>query len=159
MAESPVPDSVRHETADWARRQQIARHAAEDPFAEATVPIGAGDKQIRMLVLGKSDQLGSTRSVLMENDTIFGFDPVVPEVARHIIQARLGWVLVAPQADFRDGYACCLIQKRKRIKHGSSCLACVLPTDDDILSEKRTHLIRHHQRRPPEAEEDIAGIE
>jgi hypothetical protein len=123
------------------------------------VPIGAGNKQARVLVLGELNQLGSTRSVLMENDPIFNFDPVVPEVARHIIDACLGCILVARQADLRDGYACCLMQKRKRIKHGSSCLACVLPTDDDILGEKRTHLIRHDQRRPPEAEEDIARIE
>ena len=48
--------SVGHETADRARRRQIARHAAEDPFAAATVPIGAGNKQVRMFVLGELDQ-------------------------------------------------------------------------------------------------------
>jgi len=39
-------NSVRHEAADGTCRQQLARHAAEDPLAQATVPIGAGDQQI-----------------------------------------------------------------------------------------------------------------
>jgi hypothetical protein len=54
------------------------------------VPIGAGNKQVRVFVLGELNQLGSARSVPMENDPIFGFDPMVPEVARHIIDACLG---------------------------------------------------------------------
>ena len=48
--------SMGHQAADRRAVEQVARDAAEDPFAQARVAIGAGDDQVRAFLLRSPDQ-------------------------------------------------------------------------------------------------------
>src|SRR5207237_959840 len=54
--------SVRQHAAHAARGQKLVRDAAEDPFAQSTTAVAAGDDQIAALVADEIEQLGGDRA-------------------------------------------------------------------------------------------------
>ena len=93
--------SVRHETTDRARRDKVSGHAAEDPFAEAAVSIGAGHKQIRAFLLGDADQLRSAGSSLLEYDPGAAVDPVQRQITSQVIKMPECGIFLVALASFR----------------------------------------------------------
>ena len=97
--------SVRHETTDRARRDKVSGHAAEDPFAEAAVSIGAGHKQIRAFFLGDADQLRSAGTSLLEYDPGAAVDPVPRQITSQVIKMPECGIFLVALASFDDRYA------------------------------------------------------
>lgn len=55
-----VLGSVRHEAGDRACVEEFARHAAEDPLAEAAMSVGTSDQKVRTFLLRDPEQLRRT---------------------------------------------------------------------------------------------------
>ena len=136
--------SVRHEAADGTCRQQLPRHAAEDPLAQAAVPIGAGDQQIGAFFASDPDQLLRARSLLLQHDFGPAFDAMVREITSYIVEPPQCGLLFARPTCFDNGNARCLLQERKCVPHGSARFARILPPDHDMLGSQRVHSLGHY---------------
>ena len=95
---SPQP-SVRHQTADRAGRQQLPRHAAEDPLAKAAVSIGARDQQ------SAHSPLFRTGALLLEHDLGPVLYAVVRQVSSDIVEPSECGLLIARPTRFDDADA------------------------------------------------------
>jgi hypothetical protein len=78
--------SVRHRATDRTGREQFPCHAAEDPFAEAAVPVGTGGQEVGPLFLIDPDQLGGTRTLLREYDPGSALDAVLGQIIGHVVE-------------------------------------------------------------------------
>jgi hypothetical protein len=120
---------VRHEAADWACRQQLPRHPAEDPLAEAAVSVGAGDQQVGMFFLSAPDQLLRARSLLLQHDFRSAFNAMVRQIAGYVVEPVQCGLLVVRPTRLDNGDARRLFQERKCIPHGSARFARILPAE------------------------------
>ena len=124
---------MRHEATDWARGEQIARNAPENPFAQAAVAIGSSDEQISGLIQRELDQLCSAGSLTMQHDFDSPFDPMVSKIVCHGIKVLLGCGLFACLTYLCYGDARRFVQERKRVLHRTARLAGIFPADDDVV--------------------------
>src|SRR6516162_2906203 len=128
-----IGTSVRHEAADGTFRQQLARHAAKDPLAQAAVSVCAGDQQVRPFLLSDPDQLLSSRSLLLQHDFGPAFDAMVRQITGYVVEPSQCGLLFAWPTCFDNGNARCLLQEWKCVPHGSTRFARILPADHNML--------------------------
>ena len=110
--------------------------------------ISAGHKQIRAFLFGDADHLRSARSSLLKYQFLgAAIDPVPCQMTRvRSSRCRSAVFSSSPlqASTIVTRVAACKI--RKRVVHGPTCLARVLPTDHDVLRSQRTHCIGHDEK-------------
>ena len=139
--------SVRHETADWGTCEQIARHAAENPFAQTAVSIRAGDEQVGAFLLSEFDQLSRAGSFSMKDDPGTTLDAMPCQIAGDVTEPFKRSFLVAGPANFGNRNARRLVQQRKRILDGAPRFAHILPCNYHVFGLQRSDIPRNEERR------------
>ena len=151
--------SMRHQTADRARRKQIAGHPAKDPFVEPAVAVGAGHQQIGSFVLGQADDLIRTRPMGLYFDPAFRLYPVLREITNDVINMMACGIHLVLPAYLHDGYAFGLVKERQRILNRSPRLPRILPSDHDMVGGQGFHCCRYHQERTAGSQDSGANID
>ena len=103
--------SVRKQAAHRTIREQIARDAAEDPFAEPGVPIAACHNQVGTFILHEVKQGIRHRNVDRPGPLIGRADAVAHEVLQHVLEAA-GLFTAFAELDDGDGFG--FLKERKR---------------------------------------------
>src|SRR5579863_8866556 len=95
---------IREQAAHVTALQEIASYAAEYPFAQPRMAIGAGDDQIDTFVLRHIFQLIDDRSFRTQHRTYAHFYSMPQQVSFHILKLRHRRHLLYLLGDFDEGY-------------------------------------------------------
>lgn len=144
--------SVAHQAAAWGAFQEIARDAAEHPFPQPGMAVGARDDQIRVLPQGEPQDLRA--GILLRLQVMDGDVRAVPrEVAGHVVRT----VGLGIGADGRHVDPVRRPQEWQSRRHGPPRCGTVPPRDDDARPRQAREPRRHHQDRPAGLHEDGPG--
>ena len=78
-----------HQAANRTALNEIAGHAAQNPFANLAVPISAGHKQIRSRILRGLNELVCARALFGINDLCIGAETMARQEANDVVDACL----------------------------------------------------------------------
>ena len=118
--------SVRQHATDRARYKKLVRDAAEDPFAQSTVPIAAGHDQIGALILNETQEFGGDRSPCLPPDVVHR-GSMAEKVACGVGKSPFGIGFRFAFADSDKQNLFGPLQKRKCITYGAAALTRVFP--------------------------------
>ncbi len=110
---------MRHQTADWTRRQHIAGCSAKNPFIKAVMTICPGHEQVSPRL--RQTQGSDRRRIHVNFDPRLRLYPVPCQILNDgfdMFSPRIHFVLVA---DFKNSHALGFVQKRQRITNGAPC--------------------------------------
>src|SRR5262249_10996917 len=112
--------SVRQHATDRARCKKLVCDAAEDPFAQSTVPVAAGHDHICPLVPNEMEEFGGDRSARLPPDFVRHDDSMAEKVRSDIEKSLFSIGFGFAFADSDDQNLFGLLQKRKCITHGAA---------------------------------------
>ena len=96
-----------------------------------------GHQQICPFVQSEADKLIRARATKLHFDPSFRLDPVSRQVVHDVIDMMArGFHLIA-RADFNDRHALRLVEEWQRILNRPPCLARILPSDDDMVTDEK----------------------
>src|SRR6516165_12432398 len=150
--------SVRQHATDRARYKKLVRGAAEDPFAQSTVPIAAGHDQIGALIPNETQEFGGDRSPCLPPDVVHRSDSMAEKVACGVGKSPFGIGFRFAFADSDEQNLFGPLQKRKCITYGAAALTRVFQRHHHAAELQRSDGVGHYQHGPARPYQDHAEI-
>ena len=150
--------SVREKRTARRVKQQVSRHAAEHPFAQTAMPVGAGNHEVGASILKNGLQTRSFVSAGRDGMRLCG-DPMLSKPSYDVVQARPagGRIIFDRHLDNID--VARLFQKLDRVRNRPSCFARIFPQDHNTLQKKASHVRRYDEDRASRLYDELPGIE